>query len=225
MANGVWDADLFRSRLSASIGSVLDEPCDAEGLREAVAASAQAAERVCGGRPSACGAGCPHCCVLNVSVLLPEVMIIAGWLRGHLPEEEWAAMHERIAAHRSRVRWMDDEERIFAGVRCPFLDEAGSCIIHPVRPLACRGAASLDSNACRDAFRPFDPYAERLVPADLLRRSAYDAAFTALADVLLSHRLDDRSIELSGGVLAFQRQPELIASYLRGERLPGEIWE
>jgi Fe-S-cluster containining protein len=225
MAEGIWNRDLFSSTLSTALSAALDGVCGADSLRRAVAECATAAEAACYDRGMACGPGCPYCCVLNVAILLPEGMIIADWMRERLPPEILGAMGERLAAHCRRVRWMDDEERIFAGIACPFLDGAGNCLIHPVRPLACRGAASLDRDSCREAFAPLIADQERLVPADLLRRAVYDTAFMALARALRQHGLDDRSIELGAGVLAFLRRQEAGELFLSGRRLPREGWD
>ena len=90
---------------------------------------------------------------------------------------------------------------------CPLLDSDGACSIHPVRPLACRGVASLDSSCCRSAFDPIvDDERVRTVPADQMRRDAYDQAFMALGRALAGQSLDDRSIELGVGILAFARK-------------------
>ena len=163
--------------------------------------------------------------MLNVAVLLPEGMVIADWLRERLPPAALAELRKRLAYHRSWGRWMDDEERIARQEACPLLDDAGSCSIYPVRPLACRGVASLDRTSCREAFNPIISDQERLVPADLLRRAAFDAAFTALAQALRHHGLDDRSIELGAGVLAFLERSDCRELLLSGARLPRELWE
>jgi hypothetical protein len=224
MACAAWDVELFSTELTLSLVAALRGRRDTEGLQWAVARSAEAAAAVCDQRPVACGAGCPYCCVLNVAILLPEGMIIADWLRQQSPE--CGALRERIAAHHLRARWMDDEERIFAHVNCPLLDAAGNCSIYPVRPLVCRGAASLDRDRCREALRPMDPDPEeRMVPVDLLRQAAYDAAFRALAQALRHHGLDDHSIELGAGVLAFLDRPDYRDLLLSGERLPRKLWE
>jgi Fe-S-cluster containining protein len=172
----------------------------------------------------ACAAGCPHCCVLNVAILLPEGMIIADRLREGLPPAALSAVQKRLATHRDWGRWMDDEERIAKLAVCPLLDDAGRCSVHPVRPLTCRGVASLDSSSCREAFNPIISDQDRMVPADLLRRAAYDEAFTALARALRRHGLDDRSIELGSGVLAFLEHPGCRGQLLSGKELPRELW-
>jgi Fe-S-cluster containining protein len=226
MASTSWNAELFSSELTSSLVAMLAGARSAGSLRRAVAESADAAEAACGERSVACGAGCPYCCVLTVAILLPEAMIIAEWLQRQSPQGNPAAVRERLAAHRRRSRWMDDEARIFAHVTCPLLDGAGSCTIHPVRPLVCRGAASFDSGSCREALRPMDPDPEeRVVAVDLLRQTAFDTAFMALAQALRHHGLDDHSIELGAGVLAFLDRPDYLNQLLNGEQLPRELWE
>ena len=216
---GVWGTEL-EGTLARALASY-QVPAD---LARIVALAVTAAEAACAGREAACGAGCPHCCVLNVAVLLPEASVIAGWLQARQSAEELAALDARLAAHSGWGRWMDDEERIIRQAECPFLDGEGSCAIHPVRPLACRGVASLDRKSCRQAFSPIISDDDRLVPADLLRRAVFDTAFSALGTALRQCGLDDRSIEVGVGVRAFLKDPacgELLAA---GKRLPGELW-
>ncbi len=198
---------------------------DVKAFGRLLAANAEAAEAVCAGRPMACAAGCPHCCVLNVATLLPEVMIIAGWLGDRLDPEELNDLRGRLDAHRSWARWMDDEERVIRKASCPFLSDVGLCVIHQVRPLACRAVASSDRNGCMEAFDPVVTDRPRLVAADMARQSAYDAAFMALAQALGDCGLDDRSIELGTGVLAFLENPDCDNLFLSGKRLPGHLWE
>lgn len=225
MTGDAWNGDKFGTDLTGTLMALLEADRSGQALARSVGDSAAAADAICGDRALACAAGCPHCCVLNVAILLPEGMVIADWLRERLTPAALAGVRTSLAAHRSWGRWMDDEERIARQVACPFLDGAGGCAIHPVRPLACRGVASLDRNSCREAFNPIISDQERMVPADLLRRAAFDAAFTSLAQALRHHGLDDRSIELGTGVLAFLERTECRTSLLAGQRLPRELWE
>jgi Fe-S-cluster containining protein len=224
MTGGAWNEELFGAELAAALITELSGPLDGPLLARVVAECAAAAEAACCDRPMACAAGCPHCCVLNVAILLPEAMVITEWLRANLSPASFAVVPGRLAPHNSWARWMDDEERIARRTACPLLDSAGSCSVHPVRPLACRGVASLDRESCREAFNPIISDQERLVPADLLRRAAFDAAFKALALALRYHGLDDRSIELGCGVLAFLERSGYRESFLAGGRLPRELW-
>ncbi len=225
MTENRWNADRFAHDLTGKLTAALTEVRNAASLALAVTKCAAAAESACSGRQLACTAGCPHCCVLNVAILLPEGMAIADWIRERLSPSELDAVKERLEVHRSWARWMDDEERIVKKASCPFLDAAGRCLIHPVRPLACRGVASLDSKSCQEAFIPIYTDEERTVLADLVRKAAYDTGFSALAQALRFHGLDDRSIELGCGVMAFLEHPEYRELVLSGGRLPHWLWE
>lgn len=224
MADFTWNCDTFGSDLTAALVASLATTRGARALADTVAGCAAAADAICGDRPMACAAGCPHCCVLNVAVLIPEAQVIADWLRETLQPAVLASLWKRLAVHRTWGRWMDDEERIARKAVCPLLDEVGNCSVHLVRPLACRGVASLDRSSCQAAFDPIISDQERLVSADLLRRAAFDAAFMALAKALRHHGLDDRSIELGTGVLAFLECPDYRELFLSGARLPRELW-
>ncbi len=219
-----YEIDRFGSELKAQLSESLAAGDDASGLTRAVTECAAAAEAFCGERPLACGPGCPHCCVLSVAILLPEGLRIAAWLRQQPPASQ-SRMRARLAAHSCFARWMDDEERIFQKAACPLLDAAGSCAIHPVRPLVCRGAASFDRNSCRQAFRPMRLEQECGVAVDFLRQSIFDAAFISLAEALEQHGLDARSIELGTGILAFLDRPDCRQRLLSGGRLPDALWQ
>lgn len=219
------DVHLLEAELAVILSDARESGNGEAGLVQALALCADRAETHCAGREMACARGCRHCCVLNVAVLLPEAMHIAETIRTDWPAPAWSALLKRLASHSNRERWMDDEERVMRGAFCPLLDSEGACSIHPVRPLACRGVASLDSSNCRSAFDPIvDDECVRSVPADLVRRDAYDQAFMALGRALAGQSLDDRSIELGVGILAFGRNPDFTSLYFSGGRLPRELW-
>jgi Fe-S-cluster containining protein len=223
MAPSDWH--LLDDELAAILSDAMGNGNVEAGLVQALAFCAERAETHCAGREMACGRGCRHCCVLNVSVLLPEAMRIAETIRREWPAPAWSALQKRLECHRNRERWMDDEERVLRSAFCPLLDSEGACSIHPVRPLVCRGVASLDSSCCRSAFDPIiDDACDRSVPADLLRRTAYDQAFMALGRTLANHGLDDRSIELGVGILTFAQNPDCKTLYLSGGRLSRDLW-
>lgn len=219
-----WNREEFSHRLSAQITPLLSVPGDFETLSRAVSLCCEEAERACSGRPAACFAGCPHCCVLNVAALLPEAAVIAAWLNERLSRNEIGILSGLLDSHASWSRWMDDDERISRTAYCPFLDKDACCSIHPVRPLACRGVVSLDSSRCREAFTPVISDDERGVPSDLLRRAVFDEAFATLAHGLKQCGMDDKSIELGTGVLAFLVEPECMEGLLAGRKLPRKLW-
>lgn len=219
------DVHLLEDELTAILSDARGNGNVEAGLVQVLAHCANRAEAHCADREMACARGCRHCCVLNVAVLLPEALRIAETIRAEWPAPAWSALLKRLESHSNRERWMTDEERVMRSAFCPLLDSEGACSIHPVRPLACRGVASLDSSCCRSAFDPIiDDECDRSVPADLVRRDAYDQVFMALGRALAGQGLDDRSIEVGVGILAFVRNPEFTSLYASGGRIPRELW-
>lgn len=210
-----------------TFSEALTEGNGGSDLADALAGVAAAVEAPLTGRPAACGPGCPYCCVVNVSVLLPEAAVIADWLRhrSRHSTEGQAELLQRLAAQAVRVRWMADDERIHRQQHCAFLDGDGACSIHPVRPLVCRAVTSLDRQACQIAMNPAELDADGLVPMDCYRKQLFDAAFCGVAKALERHGLTSRSIELTTGVVAFLREPGLTGLLLGGKPLPDRLWE
>lgn len=215
----------IESRLFELATELLPTAHDSVGLAACMSALNDTADELAGHRQVACSAGCPHCCVLNVAVLLPEAAVIAAWLALKYHDEERLELIAQLKKQADRVRWMEDSERIHRKVVCPFLDNAGRCSIYPVRPLVCRGVTSLDLQACCQQFDPSNLDDPEGVPMDGVRKQVVDAAFCALAHALEQHHYSSRSIELSRGVAAFLEKPELVQELLSGRSLPAELWE
>ncbi len=100
----------------------------------------------------ACHKGCPACCCIRVTASAPEIFLLATYVRRVHESPTGAALDlpGRIAEADRAVRGLGEQQRMAAQCVCPFILK-GICIIHPVRPLACRGLASFDKNACMDA--------------------------------------------------------------------------
>jgi hypothetical protein len=156
------------------------------GAEGAVEAAAAASDRAAGlvraalakeppPVPIACGPGCPSCCVSKVAVVAPEVLRIAAHLRARLGDAELRALTARVAAADELTRGQSRSERARAGIPCPLLVD-GSCSVHEVRPLLCRGWTSLDLGACERHFA--DPDAAPVAPAYPV---AYELASAVLA--------------------------------------------
>lgn len=225
MSDSVIQLHQIENRLYRLAVDLLATVHDTAGFVATMSAYTDLAEQLAGHKPVACRAGCSHCCVLNVSVLLPEAVAIAGWLSMHCSGAGCDAQLKRLQSHALRVRWMEDSERIHRQTLCPFVDAQGSCSIYPVRPLVCRAVTSLDKAACLAALDPHQFDASHAVPMDTLRRMVMDAAFGALARALNQQPMMSRSIELSNGVTAFLTDPGLVAALISGAKLPDSLWD
>ncbi|MES2877292.1 MAG: hypothetical protein V4713_02630 [Pseudomonadota bacterium] len=107
----------------------------------------------CEGQPPiACHKGCPSCCTLRVGVLAAEVLLVAVYVRGIAKtlQSHGIDLMGRIRAADVATRGLSEVERVALNRRCAYIEQ-GVCLIHRVRPLACRGHASYDKRACVDA--------------------------------------------------------------------------
>ena len=177
-----------------------------------------------GGTPSACGPGCAACCTINVGTLAVEGATIAGFLRRRLGPEAVRGEARRLLEFHDRIRWLDDGERIRAGLSCPFLDGSRACTIHPVRPLACRSVSSLDAADCGRAIaaRGEDDEEGGAVRMDLLQLSVHEAALASLARALAARGLDGRRRDVTGMAGVFLADSRLAAAYGGGAPVPLE---
>jgi hypothetical protein len=107
----------------------------------------------CEGQPPiACHKGCPSCCTLRVTALAPEVFMVAACVRATASalRSHGIDLVQRMRDADAATRGLDEEARVALRRRCPYIVQ-GVCLIHRVRPLACRGHASHDKRACVEA--------------------------------------------------------------------------
>lgn len=172
----------------------------------------------------ACQGDCPACCVLRVVATAPEIFLIARFV---------AANAERLAGHgvdlRRRIAETDDlvggrseSERIALRRSCPFV-EGGLCLAYRLRPLACRGHASYNKNACLAATDGENVDATVSTPHLMVRSLVQNAMMSALREARLSWRL----YELNGGLSIALSRREAEARWIAGDDplLPAAVAE
>lgn len=166
--------------------------------------------------PLACKRGCATCCSLRVSATIPEVLMIARFLRAVSP-----TLHARGVDLLSRIRdanqhtlGLGEAERVKLRQPCPFIAR-GVCIIYMVRPLACRGHASHDVRACVAAARGDSlevPYSHGHF---MVRALVQNAMQSSLRDAGLVWG----SVELNHAILLALADPALESRWLAGEAI------
>jgi Fe-S-cluster containining protein len=131
--------------------------------------------------PLACERGCPSCCVLRVTSTAPEIILLADYVRRIEATPQGAAigLRRRIALADRATRGLNEAERMALRKPCPFIVR-GVCVIHPVRPLACRGHASFDRKACARAAAGKDVEVPLSEPHRTLRGVLHAALQSAL---------------------------------------------
>ncbi len=106
-----------------------------------------------GGLPElACRRNCPSCCTLRVTATAPEIFLLAHYVRliDASPNGARLNLPKRIAQANRATKGLDEKRRMAVRRPCPLIFK-GVCVVHPVRPLACRGHASFDRSACAHA--------------------------------------------------------------------------
>jgi Fe-S-cluster containining protein len=152
-----------------------------------------------------------------VTVLAPEAIAISHYLRRLLEPPLLEEIRARTADTAEKVRWMDDSERIFRNIPCPFLDGRGWCIIHPVRPLTCRALSSVDAGQCREVLDAQSRGEDEPLLVNLRQKLLMDETFRRIAAGLGRQGLDDRGYELAAAVATLLEQPGLPERFLAGE--------
>jgi Fe-S-cluster containining protein len=137
--------------------------------------------------PLACQKGCPSCCTLRVTATAPEIFLLADYVRriDAAPTGAAIGLRRRIALADRTTRRRGEAERMALRKSCPFLVR-GVCIVHPVRPLACRGHASFDRQACARAAAGRDVEVPLSEPHRALRGLVQTALQSALRTAGLS---------------------------------------
>jgi Fe-S-cluster containining protein len=167
-----------------------------------------------------CGPGCGACCVLNVAVLFPEAVAISRFIQRRFSAGDLGELRIRMHELLVRTRWLDDEERLFLRESCAFLDQQGSCMIHAVRPLLCRAVTSTDAQVCRDAIAMVALHGAPSVEMDLFHKQLIDTVYCEFGWTLQFLGFDHRPMRLTAAVLALLDDPELVALFVSGEKVP-----
>lgn len=159
----------------------------------------------------ACHQGCGTCCRLQVVATMPEILMVARYVRAMAPGFRKVGVDLPVRLADSAPG--EDHSRPMAlGRECPFLAD-GVCVIYPVRPLACRGHASFDELACTTALLG----GEEDVPVSGPHRTTRALVQNALQAALKDDGLPWGLYDLVGGLKIALGQEEGEAAFMAGE--------
>lgn len=212
-------AGFFRA-MHVRFGEILGAGRENAGLVEALTSEAfdlferNVAIQAEGLQVLACHKGCPACCCIRVTATAPEVWLLADYIR-HIDATETGSRLElprRIAKADSIARGLPAQQRMAAQCFCPLIFN-GSCVLHPVRPLACRGHAAFDKQACIDAAAGREVAVPLSEPHAVIRSLVQNA----LQSALRAGGLAWRAYELIHGLRLALTEPDGATSWARGE--------
>ncbi|WP_315828490.1 MULTISPECIES: hypothetical protein [unclassified Bradyrhizobium] len=163
----------------------------------------------------ACAKGCPSCCALRVTATAPEIFLLARYARQidqRMPATALGSLSRRIKLANRATRGLSETERMKLRQPCPFVVRGG-CIIHPARPLACRGHASFDRRACAQAMAGREVDVPVSAPHVALRALVQDSLREALGAAGLASGL----YELNQGLVLALDAPERERAWRDGQ--------
>lgn len=166
----------------------------------------------------ACAPGCAHCCHMPVSLSPAEALLIHTHVLETWPADRRAALLAALTEADHAAALEDDTALFLARRPCVFLEGPGQrCTIYAVRPLACRGHASFDRQACADAHEaPADAARAAKIPIDEALRAEKDKIKTTLGVTMIEARRDPLDYELTSLLRALFADPEIAQRWLSG---------
>jgi len=155
----------------------------------------------------ACRGGCANCCTIRVAATAPEVLLIARTIKATHTE-----FSDRIFAADARSNALDEAERMSAALPCPLIEQ-NLCAIYNVRPLACRGHASYDEQACVDALNglPAD------VPVSALHMQARSLIQNALQSAMRDAGMSWATYELNAALKIALTGDDIESHWINGK--------
>lgn len=152
------------------------------------------------GQKADCRDGCSWCCYQPVFALSYELDCLNDFLEKQFDATVRARLAERAAFKRKKLNGMDSVHILYSKVPCPFL-ENGSCMVYPVRPVACRVYLSSQLGSCLKFYHT--PEDEQAMPAlmSVPRRlgSMLNEGFKAALKIN-GYPLDEQRIEEGTGL-------------------------
>ena len=94
-----------------------------------------------------CREGCAWCCHQAVLVSIQEVLLISRYLSEEMADEQQQVAYRNAREKEAVTGAMSAREFLHYLHPCPFLKDQ-SCLIYPVRPMACRCYLSSDVDSC-----------------------------------------------------------------------------
>jgi Fe-S-cluster containining protein len=162
--------------------------------------------------PIACKKGCSTCCRgFRVDATGPEIFELARYVRT-LPAAERKDLSDRVAAADDVTRGLAKEERARRKDPCPMLGSDDACGAYSSRPLACRGHASYDRQACLDDAAGL----RREVPISMPHTQTRHLVQTALEAALLDTGLEPGQYELNHALRIALADPAAEESWFGG---------
>jgi Fe-S-cluster containining protein len=214
LARGVWRSFAERGRTPEGLHASVDAAIalSESFSREIMSRNIPDLNRI------ACAQGCAWCCHYQVGVTAPQALHIAAKLKEGAGSRPFAEQVAALKKLDKRTRGLNAARRLRARIGCAFLDEQNGCTIYAFRPFGCRGANSVDADACKAFVMGNATKAQR--ESNWLHKVAFEAQ-RDLQDGFhmgsLENGLRDDRLELTAAILVALDTPDAAERWIAGE--------
>ncbi len=118
--------------------------------------------------PTACSAGCSHCCHFPLAATAAEIVVMIEHLAATRTAQELEIIRTAAQGHVDRLTPLPLEEHLYVRTPCPLLSN-NQCTAYSVRPLHCRGFHSSDVSHCLSELD--EPKGNKVFPIFDIRRN------------------------------------------------------
>lgn len=161
-----------------------------------------------------CKKGCAMCCHTMVFANLAEIATAYMHIVKTFSKEEVAELKARLLASSVEIT-RSHAKREPSTVTCSLLKN-NQCMIYKARPSQCRGAHSLNSIKCQQAFdAPNND--EEIIPIDPVRSEISNLMLSALSSSLKKKKLHHERYEFSTTLLSILESPTILQHWLAGK--------
>jgi len=161
----------------------------------------------------ACGPDCPYCCHIRVTASAPEMLLVLAHIQETWDADAVAALKRKVKNIDGLTRGLDDEARAKLRLPCPLLKDA-KCAVHAVRPLSCRGVASVDQGTCKAAY---NAHMETGVPMVESQYQMANAVGYGLYAGMVDAGYPVENIELGAALAVGLADHDIAKRWLKGE--------
>jgi len=162
-----------------------------------------------------CQQGCAWCCHQAVLVSTQETLLISRYLSEEMPDEQQQVVYRNALKKEAVTGAMSVREFLQTLHTCPFLKDH-SCLVYPVRPMACRCYLSSDVDSCLTQYH--QPVNRQIMAA------LYDFPLRAgrsinegIRAVLMQNRIITTEWLLEVLITKSFTKPEIFDEWLSGE--------
>lgn len=162
-----------------------------------------------------CKLYCSFCCHNQVSLTVPEIILIVDYIKNNFSKDEINNLKKRVDELDKEVKGMNAFQRKKAKKACSLLVD-NKCSVYSVRPLACKGWNSMSSKDCEDAFNSGE---EKNIQAFAPPLVITNSVSIGISNCLKNTGLNSDNLELNSSLKIALEKYNVGEKYLEGKNI------